>query len=83
MSPDPSSHTYDLLGTAVAHAPLIKVVKRKRPKMTRNLLSGEVHDPAPSGGGAKSSSGGSGRRSGRRTKGEGKRDGEGERARFE
>ena len=58
MSPDPSSHTYDLLGTAVAHAPLIKVVKRKRPKMTRNLLSGEVHDPAPSGGGAKSSSGG-------------------------
>jgi len=39
-SPDPSSPGYDLLNVAAAHHPLIKLVKRKVPKATRNLLTG-------------------------------------------
>jgi hypothetical protein len=38
-SPDPAAPEHDPLGTASAHHPLVKILKRKRPKATRNLLS--------------------------------------------
>jgi len=39
--PDPAASGYRPLDTASAHHPLVRVVKRKKPKAVRNLLSGE------------------------------------------
>ena len=41
----PSDPSKSSLGTAVAHAPLVKIVQRKIKKATRNLLSGEPVEP--------------------------------------
>ncbi len=40
-SPDPLSPGYDMLNAASAHHPIIKLVTRKIPKATRNLLMGD------------------------------------------
>ena len=39
-SPDPAAPGHRPLDTVSAHHPLVKIVRRKRPKATRNLLSG-------------------------------------------
>jgi hypothetical protein len=52
VSPDPGSRTYDMLGTAVSHSSLVKIVRRKRPKVTRNLLSGEPGESSGASGAA-------------------------------
>ena len=43
-SPDPMSKGYDMLNAASAHHPLVKLVTRKVPKATRNLLSSDGSD---------------------------------------
>jgi len=43
-SPDPSSKQWAPLGTSAKHHPLIKQIKRKKVKATKNLLSGEFKD---------------------------------------
>lgn len=43
-SPDPTAREHRPLCTASSHHPLIRVVRRKKPKATRNLLSGEPEE---------------------------------------
>jgi len=43
-SPDPATREYRPLDAISAHHPLVKIVRRKIPKVTRNLLSGELKD---------------------------------------
>ena len=45
-SPDPLSNGYDMLRTTSAHHSLIKIVKKKKAKAMRNLLSGEFENEA-------------------------------------
>lgn len=40
-SPDPAARGHRPLSTVSAHHPLVRIVDRKKPKATRNLLSGE------------------------------------------
>ena len=43
-SPDPAAPQHEPLCTASAHHPLVRIVKRKKPKAVRNLLSGDAID---------------------------------------
>ena len=45
-SPDPAAPGHRALDTVSAHHPLVKIVRRKKPKATRNLLSGQEDDAA-------------------------------------
>jgi len=58
-NPDPLSPGYDVLSTASAHHAVIKLVKRKVPEATRNLLMGGSDDDAGAADADSSSSGSS------------------------